>query len=189
MHIDHERTIELVKKGDKQAFGALVVQNQQYAFNLAFKLVCDEDDARDVVQEAFLKIWKHITSYKTEMRFTTWMYKIVSNTAIDFLRARKRIEKTDIDALSDMVAQVCYNDPETELNNREMADMITLLAEELSEKQRLVFILRDLEGLESAEVEKIAGLPQHSVKSNLYHARKAIRDKLSKIISFERSTV
>ncbi len=83
--------IEKVKNGNKEAFGILVEKHQQYAFTLAFRIVCNEDDARDVVQDSFVKMWKNIKLYNSKNKFTTWMYSIVTNTAIDMLRSiRKR---------------------------------------------------------------------------------------------------
>ncbi len=85
MQFDAENIIHKARNGDKNAFGELVTKYQQYAFNLAFRIVCNEDDARDVVQDSFIKIWKNMKAYLPKIEFTTWMYKIVTNTAIDHL--------------------------------------------------------------------------------------------------------
>ena len=187
MQNEPENIFNKARNGDKEAFGNLVKKHQQYAFNLAFRLSCNEDDARDIVQDSFIKIWKNIKHYNPKMKFTTWMFKIVSNTAIDHLRSSKKMNKVNIDDFHDKLEQNNVHTPETLLNNKETGHLISSFADTLSEKQKLVFVLRDLQGLNSSEVEDILDLPETSVKSNLYHARKAIREKLHKILSYERS--
>ena len=187
MQIVPENIIDKARNGDKKAFGKLVMQYQQYAFNLAFRIVNNEDDARDIVQDSFIKIWKNMKLYNPNIKFATWMYKIVSNTAIDHLRSNKKMEKVSLDDFHEKLEQNNYHSPETVLNNKETGHLISSFADTLSEKQKLVFVLRDLQGLNSSEVEDILDLPETSVKSNLYHARKAIREKLHKILSYERS--
>jgi len=174
--------------GDKQSFGYLVTKYQQYAYNLAFRIVCDDDDARDVVQESFIKIWKKMKQFDTSTKFSTWMYTIVTNTSIDFLRKAKRREIVSIENLEDRIHSVDSN-PETHLDNKETGQLIQLASESLSQKQKLVFALRELQGIGTEEVGEILGLPADSVKSNLYHARKSIREKLQSIFKYERRTI
>lgn len=187
MQIDPENIIKKARNGDKEAFGKLVMHHQQYAFNLAFRIVCNEDDARDIVQDSFIKIWKNMKLYLPKIKFTTWMYKIVTNTAIDHLRSNKKLDTVNTEDFFDRHDQTNAITPETLLNNKEIGQLISSFADALSEKQRLVFVLRDLQGLSSSEVEAILDLPETSVKSNLYHARKAIGEKLHEILSYERS--
>ncbi len=187
MLIDQENIINKARNGDKEAFGKLVMKHQQYAFNLAFRIVCNEDDARDIVQDSFIKIWKNMKLYLPKIKFTTWMYKIVTNTAIDHLRSGKKMDMVNIDDFHEGDEQTNVITPETLLNNKEMGELIRSFAGTLSEKQKLVFVLRDLQGLNSDEVEAILDLSETSVKSNLYHARKTIGGKLHKILSYERS--
>lgn len=177
-----------VKKGDQSAFRKLVELHQQYAFNLAFRILCNDEEARDIVQESFIKIWQKIADYNPKIKFTTWMFKIVTNSAIDRLRVIKRNIFVDLENVSGRIDQIMEENPETSLNNKELGQMINFIAEDLPEKQRLVFVLRDIQGLDSVEVENILSMPETSVKSNLYHARKVIREKLSKIMTYERSS-
>lgn len=186
MQIGQEYIIDKAKDGNKEAFGLLVKQHQQFAFNLAFRIICNEDDARDIVQESFIKIWKNMKQFNTKIKFTTWMYKIVSNTAIDHLRSAKKMTKVNIDDVHDKLEQINEDHPERLLDNKITGDLIRLISDTLSEKQKLVFVLRDLEGLNPVEVSEILGLPENSIKSNLYLARKSIREKLQKIFLYER---
>ncbi len=166
------------------AFRALVEQHQQYAFALAFRILCDEDEAKDAVQEGFIKIWKHIDTYNPGMEFTTWIYKIVTNSAIDRLRAQKQINTVPIETLGESIGRIQNHNHERDADNADLARLIRAISEKLPITQKLVFILRDIHGFPSKEVERILDLPENSVKSNLYHARKAVRGKLNALVSF-----
>ena len=120
MQIDPENIINKARNGDKEAFGKLVMQHQQYAFNLAFRIVCNEDDARDIVQDSFIKIWKNMKLYLPKIKFSTWMYKIITNTAIDHLRSKKKMDMVNIDDFHERYEQTNVNTPETLLNNKEI---------------------------------------------------------------------
>jgi len=174
-----------VKKGDKLAFRKLVEEYQQYAFNLAFRILGDQEEAKDAVQESFIKIWQKINSYDTNQKFSTWMYKIVTNQSIDRFRAIRRNDKINLDEAR-IIIEKMQVETETILENKEISKLIGALADSLPEKQRIIFVLRDIQGLNSVEVEEILNLPPDSIKSNLYLARKAIREKLTALFKFER---
>jgi RNA polymerase sigma-70 factor (ECF subfamily) len=169
------------KNGDSEAFRSLVEHYQSYAFSLAFRLLCNEEDARDAVQESFIRIWKHLPGYDLQKKFTTWMYKIVTHICYDRLKAHRRQK---IGVFLDGSGDIQLPDGkslEKELDNRESAQIIENLAETLTPKQRMVFILRDLQNLEMKEVSRICNMPIHSVKSNLCHARRNIRIKMENL--------
>ena len=175
-----------VKQGDQEAFRILVDAYQQYAFNLAFKILRNEDEARDAVQESFIKIWKKICDFRSKQKFTTWMYRIVTNSALDRLRALKRRGHISLDQVAETLVNLTILEPDRQLDNKEIALAIHTLAGDLPDRQQLVFILRDIEGHPSKEVEQILNLTANMVKSNLFHARKAIREKLSNLLATER---
>ncbi|MGB5875115.1 MAG: RNA polymerase sigma factor [Bacteroidota bacterium] len=170
------------QEGDRAAFRDLVVNHQSFAFGLALRMLCEEHDAADVVQEAFVRVWKHIDDFNPENRFTTWLYAIVSNLCLDRLRGRRRArrlfarseEASDFEALPDLqlIDEVH--------SNRELVRIIRLLAEKLSAKQRLVFALRDLQDCSIEETSAITGMSASSVKSNLCYARRHIREMLAR---------
>jgi len=186
MQQDIANIIKEVKSDNKMAFKYLVEEHQQYAFNVAFKVLCNEEDAKDVVQESFIKIWKNINSFNAKLKFTTWMYKIVINSAIDKLRSVKRANMINIDKVSEKLFRLERHGPDVQIENRELGSMISLISEGLPKKQKLVFVLRDIQGFDSVEVEKILDMPETSVKSNLYNARQFVRKKLSKLMAYER---
>jgi RNA polymerase sigma-70 factor (ECF subfamily) len=178
MLTDLQEIIEKVKKGDQAAFRKLVEAYQQQAFSMAFRILCDEEEARDIIQESFIKIWQKIDTYNMTMNFSGWLNKIVANSAIDRMRQIRKHNMVDVDKAIVKIDQLNHAITQTELDNKETANLIRWLAEGLPEKQKLVFILRDLEGIDSPDVMNILKMSETSVKSNLYHARIAIREKL-----------
>ncbi len=167
------------KQKDQQAFKQLVVFYQNYAFQLAYRLICNADDARDIVQEAFLRVWKNIENYKMEVQFTTWLYKIVCNLSFDYLKSKKRRNNISFDQLPNIgLNSIAASSLEEELSNQVLARIIEAMANNLTPKQRIIFTLRDLQGLEIAEIKKILNINAENIKSNLYYARKNIREKL-----------
>lgn len=179
--IIEEELLKLIReaqKGDLQAFEAVLKNYQYYAYTVAFRVLTNDNDAKDVVQECFIRIWKNLGSYNAKVKFTTWMYKIVVNLCYDKLRRRKtEYERNEV--LDEQF--IGSNDnPEQLLSNKEQAEIIKHISDGLPEKQRMVFVLRDLEELTTDEVSQIMEISVESVKANLSIARKTIRTKLIK---------
>jgi RNA polymerase sigma-70 factor (ECF subfamily) len=179
--------IECIRNGDRTAFRKLVTMYQQPAYRLAFRILGNEEEARDAVQECFIKVWQKIGSFDTSRAFIPWMSRILANTSLDRLRTIKRHTTIPIEMVSRKLEAMQQLDSTTLANNQELAILIKGLSEMLPEKQKLVFVLRDIEGMTSEEVESITELTETSVKSNLYHARKRVREQLFRILEKERT--
>lgn len=170
--------ISRCQQGDKDAFRWVVQTHQRMIFSLALKMLCDEEEAKDMVQETFIRVWQSIKGFDTQKTFSTWVYTIASRLCIDRLkRARKVVALPEDELVLRRFAS--DGDEQLSLENKEWVSIVKTLAESLSDKQRLVFTLCQLEGLPSAEVEQITGLDARQVKSNLYIARQAIRKRLN----------
>ena len=175
-----ENILEKCKDGDREAFRAVVQCYQRMVFSLARKLLCDEEEAKDAVQDTFLKLWQNIRDYKRGANVATWIYTIASRVCLDRLRRKQR--ELPLPADEELLrAYVEENSPERRLENSELARIIRLLAEELSPKQQLVFTLSHLEGLTTDEIMEISGLDASQIKSNLYVARQSIRKRLKEL--------
>ena len=153
----------------------MVQQHQRLVFSLGLKMLADEEEAKDVVQETFIRVWQNIGDYNPQKPFTTWLYTIASRLCLDHLKQRRRILPLPED---ESVLHRFANDEQQTLENSEWVAIVRMLAEGLSPKQKLVFTLCQLEGLPSAEVEQITGMDAKQVKSNLYVARQTIREHL-----------
>lgn len=162
--------------GDKDAFRLLVETCQGMVFSVALKMLADEEEAKDIVQETFLRVWLNISKYDSRRNFTTWLYAIASRLCLDHLKSRTQVVAMPED--ESVLRRYASADGQRELENREWVAIVRLLAEGLSPKQRLVFTLSQLEGLSSEEVEETTGLTAKQVKSNLYVARQTIREHL-----------
>jgi len=172
--------ITLCQNGDKAAFRTVVQTYQRMVFSLGLKFLCDEDDAKDIVQETFIKVWVNIKRYDGSSSFSTWIYGIASHLCLDKIKATKRLVPLPEDE-SVLREYATNSDSQRQLENSEWVAILRLLADKLSEKQRLVFTLSHLEGLDSDEISTITGFDAKQIKSNLYVARQTIREQLKRL--------
>lgn len=168
------------QNGDKAAFRVIVQTYQRMVFSLGLKFLCDEEEAKDVVQETFIKVWVNIRRYDGTSAFSTWIYGIVTNLCLDRLRKSKRLIPFPEDE-SVLREYATCNDSQHKLENAEWVAILRLLTDKLSEKQRLVFTLSHLEGLDTQEISSITGMDAKHIKDNLYVARQTIRKQLKRL--------
>jgi RNA polymerase sigma-70 factor (ECF subfamily) len=181
----HQSTIKelisLSRQNDAQAFRQLVEAHQSMVYTLAFRLLCNDEDAKDVVQETFIKVWKHLDSFNTELKFSTWLYSITAHQCYDILKKAKHNSILRIDDQERIREFISSENLETTLINAELSHIITSLTRDLTPKQKLVFTLCDLEGLEVEEIKSITSLSAGKIKSNLYLARQYIRKRVENL--------
>jgi len=171
--------IERSKRNDQKSFRIIVETHQSMIYSLAFRIMCNEEEAKDIVQETFIKVWLNLSGFDLEKKFSTWIYSIAAHLCLDKLKSKKRhfsVELTDTN-LNDLVS---VENAEQKLLNTELGNIILALTNGLTPKQKIVFTLRDLEGMEVAEIEEITGNSAKKIKSNLFLARQNIRQKLEK---------
>jgi RNA polymerase sigma-70 factor (ECF subfamily) len=177
-----EKLVLLIRQGNSVAFGQLVERHQPYISRIVSRFLLCEEDSREVVQDTFVRIWKHLDEYDGRCRFTTWMYKIAFNLCLDKSKAIKRRREVQIPV--NFEARVEFQEAglshNTHPDDTDLGKVIRNLSRHLSNVQRLVFVLRDIQDLPVEEVCLITGFDSGKVKSNLYYARKFIREKLEK---------
>jgi RNA polymerase sigma-70 factor (ECF subfamily) len=173
--IQINKYIELCKLGNRDAFKNIVSEYQQLVYSLAFKLLCNEQDAEDVTQDTFIKVWQNINLYKKQYKFSTWIYKITTHICYDKLRSKNKTDNIDIEDYD------CASEENQEevLHHKELKKLIVKLTAGLSPKQRLVFTLSDLEEMKAEEIKLITGISAAKIKSNLYLARKYMKSKIA----------
>jgi RNA polymerase sigma-70 factor, ECF subfamily len=173
-------------RGDERAFRVLVEQYADFAFASAFKILGSEEDAKDVVQESFISVWKNLRGFHLEKNFSNWLYRIIVNHCYDRLRRRKREQfvAPEHDCFGFILIET-GNDPEKTMCNNEYGELIEKLTDGLSPKQRIAFVLCDLDGYSHDEASSISGMAKAALKSNLNHARRKIGNMVEKIFDYE----
>jgi RNA polymerase sigma-70 factor, ECF subfamily len=177
-----EKLVSLIRQGNSIAFGQLVEMHKPYITRIVSRFLFCEEDSREIVQDTFVRIWKHLDDYDGHCRFTTWIYTIAFNLCLDKTKAlkRRREERFPLNFETRADYQLQAMDQETHTDHARLGKVIRNLAGKLSTVQRLVFVLRDIQDLPVEEVCQITGFDAGKVKSNLYYARKFIREKLEK---------
>jgi RNA polymerase sigma-70 factor (ECF subfamily) len=168
------------------AFRQLVEEHRRYVFSLAFRVLRDDADAQDVVQETFIRVWKNLHTFDMRAKFTTWLYTITVNLAHDLLKSNTRKRRRFL-TIESAESQSSAGTPEEEMNiiNRDLAAKIRELAGSLPPKQQLVFVLRDLQDLTVDEVAQILSMSTNAVKTNLCYARRFIRTHMQQLEGME----
>ncbi|MDR1585473.1 MAG: sigma-70 family RNA polymerase sigma factor [Prevotellaceae bacterium] len=170
------RLIELCKAGEQQAFAPIISEYQQMVFSIAFRLLCDEDEAKDSVQDTFVKIWLNLEKYDPSKSFRTWIYTVAINCCYDKIKIQKP-KRIDEDVAKNIASP---DNVEQKIQNKDLATIIVSLVGKLTPKQKIVFTLRYLEQLEMNEIEEITHLSREQIKNNLYLARMSIKRILEK---------
>lgn len=164
---------------DQNAFRMLVDNYADFAFSVAFRIMNDEDESKDIVQESFISVWNKIEGFNPRNNFSNWLYRIIVNRCYDALRKKKRNPLVHPDDNNWNIPGVFSDsNADTRLDNEEIGKMIRLLTNQLSKKQKIVFVLSELEGLSREDIAEITGMTRTSIKSNLFHARQ----KMGKLI-------
>jgi RNA polymerase sigma-70 factor (ECF subfamily) len=165
-------------QGDRQAFRVIVENHQSFAYAVAYRMVGNRAEAEDIAQEAFIRLWKNISKYRTDVKLSTWLYKIVTNLCLDFLKSPHNRQREHHHGLEHAGDVQTITTPDSILAGKELRLEIEKATETLPPLQKAVFVLRDLESLSVAETCEILSLTADKVKSNLFHARKNIAERL-----------
>jgi RNA polymerase sigma-70 factor (ECF subfamily) len=168
--------IELVnefKNGNISAFDEIVRRYQKRVYSLARKILANHDDADDVAQEVFIKLFNSLHDFKGESSLFTWIYRITVNECNNVLRKKKIKEFIPIDEIANLLK--LSETPEQELFDKEERNLIERAVEKLPAKQRTVFVMRFFENLDYEEISKILNKPIGTLKANYFHAVKKIQ--------------
>jgi RNA polymerase sigma-70 factor, ECF subfamily len=177
---DERRLAELAKAGDEDAFAELVRGRADSVVAFLRRMLGDTEDARDVAQLTFLRVWENLPRYDPTYAFSTWLFRIAGNLAIDAIRARGTRARTLAESFRVVRGGLLAAEPEAplRLSREEIRRVFEACAVVLSEKQRLVFVLRELEEKESREVAEIVGCRESTVRNHLFQARRLLREEV-----------
>jgi len=165
-----EELIRSAARGDTDAFERLIRQKRERIFWVAFQIIGNEEDAKDISQLVFIKLWKIMGKFKFGYKLDRWLYRITVNTAIDFYRKEKRKSEREIKA-GDMPLFKAQPEQERDLSIREIQEIFMNLARLLTPRQRAIFTLKEIEGLDTREVAKIMRCRVSTVRNHLAQAR------------------
>lgn len=178
--------LQALKRKEKPAFARLVEQNSEKIYRLALKMVGNEQDAEDVLQETFIKAFNHIEGFEARAKLSTWLYRIAVNESLMLLRKRKKrlvdlnagFEIESGDVLPQQIVDWCCL-PEKELMSEESRRHINQAMQTLSDANRAVFVLRDIEGLSTRETAETLEISESAAKVRLMRARMLLREELT----------
>ncbi len=189
---EEEALIAAASKGDKEAFGEIIKLYEKLIYNLV-RLKVGDDNALDVSQEVFIKIWRYIGKYRGECKFSTWVYKICTNACLDKHRQEKNtkteqmptmIDKDGDEVLVEFADESADASPEASLDKKETVKAVREAINKLPPDQREVILLRDIEGYSYERISEMLSIEIGTLKSRLNRARIRLRELLSYMISY-----
>lgn len=180
--VDDNQLIEAALAGNSAAFGELVRKYQDRLYNTMTHLTRSSEDARDVVQDAFVKAFVKLESFQRSSGFYTWLYRIAFNTAMSQQRRRRPMQS--VDGRSDCGQEVLDPGagPSDRLEKEELALQVRAALEALSDEHRTVLVLRDIDGCDYAAMAEMLNVPIGTVRSRLHRARLELRDQLKHVL-------
>ena len=177
--MDDREIVRAARDGDEDAFAALVRRHSGGLHRSVARIVLDDEEAWDVVQMAFVRAWQRLDKYNPRWSFSTWLYRIGTNLAIDLVRSRASRQKAHRAGTEHQLRLVGNTEEtNTRLEHGEVDGILRELVQFLTPQQRSAFILREVEDLETAEVAKILDCSAATVRNHIFQARKTLRREI-----------
>jgi len=183
--VDDRELVSAAQRGDRDAFKTLFERYHRRAYALAFGVLRHQDDALDVVQDAFIKAHKHLDRFEGNSSFYTWFYRIVMNLAIDHLRKQRRVKPVEFDEArlesegdDLLLPRILGGNPGRALLDKQIRGRIDKALDELSDNHRAVLVMRELEGLSYEDMAQAMTCSKGTIMSRLFHARRNMQKRL-----------
>ncbi len=187
--VDDRELAQAAQRGDRDAFKTLFERYHRRAYALALGVVRNQDDALDVVQDAFIKAHRYLDKFEGNSSFYTWLYRIVMNLAIDHLRKHRRVKPVELDETridnegdDPLLPRILGGNPGRALLDKQIRGRIDLALDELSENHRTVLVMRELEGLSYEDMAQAMSCSKGTIMSRLFHARRNMQKRLLDLI-------
>lgn len=185
--------VELARNGDLESFEVLISRYEQKVYSLSMRMLRQRQDAEDVTQQTFLNVMEHLTQFRGESSFSTWILRIATHASLKIIRKRKglktvpydetRVGNRDLEPIPHPEFIASWKDiPEKLLLSNELKELLDEALGELDEKYRIVFLLRDIEGLSIKETAEVISLSESNTKVRLLRARLQLREKLTRVL-------
>lgn len=184
---DENKLIKKAQKGDASAFEKIIAEYQNVVYSIAYRYAENSEDAADMSQEIFIKMFRNINTFQFKSKLSTWIYRVATNTCIDLVKKTKNDRNTYSidDGYENSDGETKYSEiaddssrPDVALEEGEVRDVINMAISRLNEDYRLVIILRDIQGLSYDEISEIVGCSVGAVKSRISRGRKNLREIL-----------
>jgi RNA polymerase sigma-70 factor (ECF subfamily) len=181
---DEKKLVLQAAGGDQLAFEALIRRKRERVFWIAYRIVGNEDEARDIAQLTFIRLWKVLPKFDPEQNFDTWLHRITVNLAIDQYRSRGPSRETvplfeGEEPRADAAALgPAAGDPLEALQGSELKRIFETLAAKLGERQRAIFVLSQIEGMPTEEIAALMGISHSTVRNHLFQARRSLQEGL-----------
>jgi len=183
-----EELVARARAKDYLAFEELLDRYEDKVFRLAYRFTRNETEAKEVMQDTFLSVWRRLDSFKGESQFSSWVYRLTANAALMRLRAQRRHPEMSTEELPSgfldrngplpAIGENWAKRPDDELQSHELRDHIQAAVDALPDLYRTVFLIRDVEGLSTEETAQVLGISVPTVKTRLHRARIALRDAI-----------
>jgi len=188
--LDEPELILKAQNGDKSALAELVRNYEQTVYNFSFKICRNKDRAEHTMQETFMSMVKNLSQFSGKSKLSTWLYTIVSNHCLMLARSNKAKSHESLDDDDTFIDEKNIADwkvtPEKVTENNELKVLLDEVIQKLPAEYRIVFLLRDVEGLSTEETSEVMNLSVPAVKSRLHRARAFLRNELNENINYER---
>lgn len=184
--MDDSELVETVMGGNADAFTELVKRYERLVYSTAYFSVKNSDDAWDISQEVFMRVYNSISSFRGESKFATWLYRLCKNVTYDYMRKHythreitmSELSGDDDDRQFEIPDESSFSDPEKSAVRREEIEAVRTAVKKLDENSRAVIVLREFEGYSYTEIANILGIEEGTVKSRLNRARSALKKLL-----------
>lgn len=186
--------VEAAKKGNRAAFEEIVKRYERKVYNLAFRILGNQDDASDVLQDTFLQVFKNISTFKGDSKFSTWLYRIATNASLMKKRKDKKTQSISIETpiltgkgnkISRQLKDDWAGNPLDIVEKKEIKNVLKKAIASMHEEYRIPLVLRDIDGFSNEEVSKILNISVPAVKSRVHRARMFLREELGNYFNEE----
>lgn len=190
---EESEIVRRAQEGDRDAFRELVERNQRKVYSICYGMLKNEQDSLDVSQEVFVKVYRYLEKFNHQSSFYTWLYRITVNMCIDFIRKNSKVRNVeyddgishgpgDVDGGEHILPSTLGLNPDKVYGRKELREKMLEALETLSEKHRVILIMREVDGMSYEEMAEALNISKGTVMSRLYHARRYFQDAIEEYI-------
>jgi RNA polymerase sigma-70 factor (ECF subfamily) len=176
---DDRQLVETIRGGDSGAFEVLVRRKTSKVYALCYRIIGNAEDAKDISQLVFIKLWENLEKYDPAYAFDTWLYRMVTNVSIDFMR-NKQSRENAVNSNLRLVKTSAEAEQGVIIQRKEVEGVFNAVSSVLSPKQKTIFVMNQMDDLPSSEIARILGCRESTVRNHLFNARKLMQQQLKK---------